>query len=89
MLDCLCAVCEAMTYIPLCVFLQNLKADLLENIETRLQELLDDFVHEVEKIEQASTINGIPHRSQPCVASLSYRPHQSYWNMQSHLVVEC
>ena len=39
-------------------FFQKLQADLLENMEKQLQDLVDEFVHEIEKIEQAP-INGI------------------------------
>jgi len=41
-----------------CCF-QKLKFDLLENFDKQLQEVMDDFVQEVEKIEQ-SHCNGSP-----------------------------
>ncbi|ELU00615.1 hypothetical protein CAPTEDRAFT_225564 [Capitella teleta] len=36
----------------------SLKSELLDNIESRLGDLIEDFVHEVEKIEQAPSLNG-------------------------------
>ena len=40
----------------MCYF-QKLKVDLLENFDRQLQELMDDFVQEIEKIEE-SQCNG-------------------------------
>jgi sterol O-acyltransferase len=37
----------------------KLKADLLDGFDKQLQELLDDFVQEIEKIEQPPTANGV------------------------------
>jgi len=38
--------------------LQRLKSDLMEGFERQLQELIDDFVQEVEEIEQIPACNG-------------------------------
>jgi len=38
--------------------IQRLKLDLMEGFERQLQELIDDFVQEVEDIEQTSSCNG-------------------------------
>lgn len=38
----------------------KLKSDLLENFEKQLNDVVEDFVQEVEKIEQSPTVNGIP-----------------------------
>lgn len=38
----------------------KLKSDLLENFERQLQDVVEDFVQEVEKIEQSPTVNGVP-----------------------------
>lgn len=40
--------------------MQKLKSDLLENFERQLQDVVEDFVQEVEKIEQSPTVNGVP-----------------------------
>lgn len=42
------------------ISVQKLKSDLLENFERQLQDVVEDFVQEVEKIEQSPTVNGVP-----------------------------
>lgn len=42
------------------ISVQKLKADLLENFEKQLQDVVEEFVQEVEKIEQSPTVNGVP-----------------------------
>ena len=37
---------------------QKLKADMMENFEHQLQELVEEFVQDVEKIEQSPSCNG-------------------------------
>ena len=43
--------------------MQKLKVDLLDGFEKQLQDLVEDFVQEVEKIEQAPTCNGTANAS--------------------------
>ena len=38
--------------------MQRLKTDLMEGFEKQLQELIDDFVQEVEDTDQLPTCNG-------------------------------
>ena len=38
--------------------MQRLKQDLMEGFERQLQELMDDFVQEVEELEQLPSCNG-------------------------------
>ena len=37
---------------------QRLKSDVISDLDGRLGELLDEFVHEVEKVNQSPTVNG-------------------------------
>jgi len=50
--------------------MKRLKLDLMEGFERQLQELIDDFVQEVEDIEQAPSCNG-PTKSLKLVIFLS------------------
>ena len=56
---------------------QRLKQDLMEGFERQLQELIDDFVQDVEEIDQAPCCNG-PAKLFKWVASYKWRSYQSY-----------
>jgi len=49
--------CDCYTHCLLCL-MQRLKTDVMEGFERQLQELIDDFVQEVEDTDQLPACNG-------------------------------
>ena len=62
--------------------MQRLKTDLMEGFERQLQELIDDFVQEVEDADQIPSCNG-PTKSFKLVTFWKYHP--TYWTLLSAL----
>ena len=52
------AGCVQLVVMSLVCLMQRLKQDLMEGFERQLQELMDDFLQEVEDIEPLPSCNG-------------------------------